>query len=67
VKKFWSKINQVVAYKQKLEADETRQKVRSTTIIYTSGFLLREASNMLPTTQVRKAHDFGIGPLDQFW
>jgi hypothetical protein len=27
VRKFWLKINKIIAYKQKLEADEIRQKV----------------------------------------
>lgn len=31
VKKFWLRINQVITFKQKLEADEARQKVNSRT------------------------------------
>jgi hypothetical protein len=27
VRKFWLKINKIIAYKQKIEADEIRQKV----------------------------------------
>jgi hypothetical protein len=33
VRRFWLKINKVVAFKQKLDADEVRQKVRKLVLL----------------------------------